>query len=140
MTGAKGGSIKGVKTIEAGDTMKLKTTRILNVGGLYERMIKNRASGIGLLCTSIESGIVAVKDVGDVFNSVVAGTRTGALFKAVSEVRYVALAGVIGGSRLFLHACDLDFEPLYLSLSSFASCVLEFLTNRIILWHYLEAS
>ncbi|GJQ97034.1 hypothetical protein Tco_0008173 [Tanacetum coccineum] len=82
--------------------MKLRATRILNVGGLYGRMIKNRASVIGLLCAGIESGIVAVKDVGDVFNSVVAGTRTGALFKAMSGVRYVALAGVISGSRSVL--------------------------------------
>ncbi|GJT70323.1 hypothetical protein Tco_1029609 [Tanacetum coccineum] len=35
--------------------------------------------------------------------------------------------------------CDLDFEPLSLSLSSLPSCDLLFLTNMLILLHYLES-
>ncbi|GKA77433.1 hypothetical protein Tco_0783894 [Tanacetum coccineum] len=66
-------------------------------GGLFGRMIENRMGVIGLLCVGIESGMVAVRDVDDVFNSVVVGMGTGALFKAVSGVLSAALAGVIGG-------------------------------------------
>ncbi|GKC29109.1 putative reverse transcriptase domain-containing protein [Tanacetum coccineum] len=35
--------------------------------------------------------------------------------------------------------CDLDFEPLSLSLSSMPSCDLVSLTNMLILLHYLES-
>ncbi|GKG08557.1 hypothetical protein Tco_0334389, partial [Tanacetum coccineum] len=35
--------------------------------------------------------------------------------------------------------CDLDFEPLSLSLSSMSSCDLMSLTNMLILLHYLES-
>ncbi|GKA46072.1 hypothetical protein Tco_0738868 [Tanacetum coccineum] len=35
--------------------------------------------------------------------------------------------------------CDLDFEPLSLSLSSLPSCDLVSLTNMLILLHYLES-
>ncbi|GKA67325.1 hypothetical protein Tco_0767133 [Tanacetum coccineum] len=35
--------------------------------------------------------------------------------------------------------CDLDFEPLSLSLSSMPSCDLMSLTNMLILLHYLES-
>ncbi|GKC77147.1 hypothetical protein Tco_1127921 [Tanacetum coccineum] len=35
--------------------------------------------------------------------------------------------------------CDLDFEPLSLSLSSLPSCDLMSLTNMLILLHYLES-
>ncbi|GKG30594.1 hypothetical protein Tco_0423082, partial [Tanacetum coccineum] len=35
--------------------------------------------------------------------------------------------------------CDLEFEPLSLSLSSLPSCDLMTLTNMLILLHYLES-
>nr|GEX68577.1 mitochondrial import inner membrane translocase subunit TIM23-2-like [Tanacetum cinerariifolium]GEX68579.1 mitochondrial import inner membrane translocase subunit TIM23-2-like [Tanacetum cinerariifolium]GEX68589.1 mitochondrial import inner membrane translocase subunit TIM23-2-like [Tanacetum cinerariifolium]GEX68593.1 mitochondrial import inner membrane translocase subunit TIM23-2-like [Tanacetum cinerariifolium] len=95
--GAGKGSIEGVKAFEAGDTMKLRANRILNAGGLSGRIIGNRAGVIGLLYAGLESGMVAVRDVDDVFNSVAAGLGTGALFKAASGVRSAALAGAIGG-------------------------------------------
>nr|GEV01652.1 mitochondrial import inner membrane translocase subunit TIM23-1-like [Tanacetum cinerariifolium] len=66
-------------------------------GGLSGRMIGNRAGVIGLLYAGLESGMVAARDVDDVFNSVAAGLGTGALFKAASGVRSAALAGAIGG-------------------------------------------
>ncbi|PWA84977.1 Mitochondrial inner membrane translocase subunit Tim17/Tim22/Tim23/peroxisomal protein PMP24 [Artemisia annua] len=65
--------------------------------GFSGRMIGNRAGVIGLLYAGMESGMVAVRDVDDVFNSVAAGLGTGALFKAASGVRSAAFAGAIGG-------------------------------------------
>ncbi|GKB89522.1 hypothetical protein Tco_0961794, partial [Tanacetum coccineum] len=73
VSGARKCAIEDFKTIKAGDSMRLRANRILN------------------------SGMVAVRDVDDVFNSVVVGMGTGALFKAASGVLSAALAGVIGG-------------------------------------------
>ncbi|PWA48147.1 Mitochondrial inner membrane translocase subunit Tim17/Tim22/Tim23/peroxisomal protein PMP24 [Artemisia annua] len=91
------GTIEGVKAFETGDTLKLRVNRVLNAGGLSGRMIGNRAGVIGLLYAGMESGMIAVRDVDDVSNSVAAGLGTGALFKAASGVRSAALAGAIGG-------------------------------------------
>ncbi|PWA38533.1 mitochondrial import inner membrane translocase subunit TIM23-1 [Artemisia annua] len=85
--GAGKGTIEGVKAFETGDTLKLRVNRVLNAGGLSGRMFGNRAGVIGLLYAGMESGMVAVRDVDDVFNSVAAGLGTGALFKAASGVR-----------------------------------------------------
>ncbi|PWA42585.1 Mitochondrial inner membrane translocase subunit Tim17/Tim22/Tim23/peroxisomal protein PMP24 [Artemisia annua] len=95
--GARKGSIEGVKAFEIGDTLKLRVNRVLNAGSLSGRMIGNRAGVIGLLYAGMESGMVAVRDVDDVFNSLAAGLGTGALFKVASGVRSAAFAGAIGG-------------------------------------------
>nr|GEX39228.1 hypothetical protein [Tanacetum cinerariifolium] len=57
--------------------MKLRAKRILNGGVLSRRMIGNRAGVIELLYAGLESGMVVVRDVDDVFNSVAAGLGTG---------------------------------------------------------------
>ncbi|GKA65773.1 hypothetical protein Tco_0765480 [Tanacetum coccineum] len=49
----------------------------------------------------------------------------------------VALVARSGACSFML--CDLDFEPLSLSLSSMPSCDLVSLTNMLILLHYLES-
>ncbi|GKB35550.1 hypothetical protein Tco_0880492 [Tanacetum coccineum] len=81
---ALAGAIEGVRDFEARDTMKLMANMILNEGGLYRRMIENRAGVIRFLVAGIVSEMVAVRDVDDVFNSVAAGLGTKALFKAAN--------------------------------------------------------
>ncbi|GJU90822.1 hypothetical protein Tco_1303245 [Tanacetum coccineum] len=46
---------------------------------------------------------------------------------------------VVWGEACSFMLCDLDFEPLSLSLSSLPSCDLVSLTNMLILLHYLES-
>ncbi|GJV23144.1 hypothetical protein Tco_1375839 [Tanacetum coccineum] len=91
------GAIEGVRDFKARDTMKLMDNMILNEGELYGRMIENRAGIIGFLVAGMVSEMVAVRDVDDVFNSVVAGLGTRALFKAANWVRSAALAGATSG-------------------------------------------
>ncbi|KAM2151197.1 hypothetical protein ACFX1R_045674 [Malus domestica] len=45
----------------------------------------------------MESGIQAVRDTDDVWNSVAAGLGTGAIYQAAKGVRSAAVAGAIGG-------------------------------------------
>ena len=95
--GASHGLFSGVKSFEAGDTMKIRTNRILNSSGHAGRSWGNRLGIIGLLYAGIESGIVAVRDTDDVWNSVTAGLATGALYRAARGVRSAAVAGAVGG-------------------------------------------
>ncbi|GMP35147.1 hypothetical protein CsSME_00007718 [Camellia sinensis var. sinensis] len=97
VTGAGKGIVEGVKSSEAGDTMKLRVNRILNASGHTGRKFGNRAGVIGLMYAGLESGMVAIRDTDDVVNSVVAGLGTGALYKAASGPRSAAVAGAIGG-------------------------------------------
>ncbi|GJS87084.1 hypothetical protein Tco_0769720 [Tanacetum coccineum] len=62
--------------------------------GAYEGVIK----GVKAFEAGMERGIVLVRDVDDVFNSVVAGFGTRALFKVVSGVRSTGVAAAIGGN------------------------------------------
>lgn len=97
VSGAGLGLIEGVKSSEPGDTMKLRVNRILNASGHTGRKFGNRAGVIGLMYAGLESGMVAARDTDDIFNSVVAGLGTGALYKAASGPRSAAVAGAIGG-------------------------------------------
>ncbi|KAI5665431.1 hypothetical protein M9H77_15284 [Catharanthus roseus] len=96
-TGAAKGLVDGVKASEPGDTLKLKTNRILNASGHTGRQFGNRAGVIGLIYAGMESAMVAARDTDDVINSVVAGLGTGALYKAAAGPRSAAVAGAIGG-------------------------------------------
>ncbi|MCH81442.1 mitochondrial-like import inner membrane translocase subunit TIM23-2-like [Trifolium medium] len=97
IAGAGGGLVDGVRSFESGDTMKLRVNRILNSSGHSGRTWGNRAGTIGLLYAGIESGIEAVRDTDDAWNSVAAGLGTGALFRAARGVRSAAVAGAVGG-------------------------------------------
>ncbi|KAK7310927.1 hypothetical protein RJT34_08728 [Clitoria ternatea] len=95
--GAGAGLVDGVRSFESGDTAKLRINRVLNSSGHAGRAWGNRIGIIGLLYAGIESGIVAVRDTDDVWNSVAAGLGTGALYRAARGVRSAAVAGAVGG-------------------------------------------
>ncbi|XP_021733282.1 mitochondrial import inner membrane translocase subunit TIM23-2-like [Chenopodium quinoa] len=101
LAGASSGAAKGfvdaVRASEHADTVKLRVNRVLNSSGLTGRQWGNRAGVIGLMYAGLESGLVKWRDTDDVFNSVVAGLATGALFKAASGPRAAAVAGAVGG-------------------------------------------
>ncbi|XP_047325700.1 mitochondrial import inner membrane translocase subunit TIM23-2-like [Impatiens glandulifera] len=97
IAGAGKGFIEGVKSSEAGDSMKLRVNRILNASGHSGRTLGNRAGVLGLLYAGTESGMVMLRDTDDIVNSIVAGLGTGALYKAASGPRSAAVAGAIGG-------------------------------------------
>ncbi|XP_054783904.1 mitochondrial import inner membrane translocase subunit TIM23-2-like [Prosopis cineraria] len=95
--GAGGGLVDGVKSFESGDTTKLRINRVLNASGHAGRAWGNRLGVIGLMYAGIESGIQAVRDTDDVWNSMAAGLGTGALYRAARGVRSAAVAGAVGG-------------------------------------------
>ncbi|KAI9109463.1 hypothetical protein K1719_019517 [Acacia pycnantha] len=101
LAGAVGGAglglVDGVKSFESGDTTKLRINRVLNASGHAGRSWGNRLGVIGLMYAGIESGIQAVRDTDDVWNSVAAGLGTGALYRAARGVRSAAVAGAVGG-------------------------------------------
>ncbi|CAJ2663537.1 mitochondrial import inner membrane translocase subunit TIM23-like protein [Trifolium pratense] len=97
IAGAGVGLVDGVRSFESSDTMKLRANRILNASGHAGRTWGNRAGIIGLLYAGVESGMEAVRDTDDVWNSVAAGLGTGALYRAARGVRSAAVAGAVGG-------------------------------------------
>ncbi|AET01683.1 Mitochondrial inner membrane translocase subunit Tim17/Tim22/Tim23/peroxisomal protein PMP24 [Medicago truncatula] len=97
IAGAGVGLVEGIRSFESTDTAKLRVNRILNASGHSGRTWGNRVGIIGLLYAGIESGIEAVRDVDDVWNSVAAGLGTGAVYRAARGVRSAAVAGAVGG-------------------------------------------
>ena len=94
--GGARGLVDGVKSFEAGDTLKLRINRILNSSGHTGRTWGNRLGIIGLLYSGIESAMMETRDTDDVWNSVVAGLGTGALYRISGGVRSAAVAGAVG--------------------------------------------
>jgi import inner membrane translocase subunit TIM23 len=70
---------------------------VLNASGHAGRAWGNRIGIIGLIYAGMESGIVALRDTDDVWNSVAAGLGTGAVYRAARGVRSAAVAGAVGG-------------------------------------------
>ncbi|KAL2337920.1 hypothetical protein Fmac_012366 [Flemingia macrophylla] len=99
--GALGGAVAGladaVRAFESGDTAKIRINRLLNASGHSGRAWGNRVGILGLMYAGMESGIEAVRDADDVWNSVAAGLATGALYRAARGVRSAAVAGAVGG-------------------------------------------
>ncbi|XP_050384359.1 mitochondrial import inner membrane translocase subunit TIM23-2-like [Argentina anserina] len=100
--GGSAGFVSGVRSFEAGDTSKLKVTRILNSSGHTGRVWANRLGVIGLLYAGMESGVQAMRDTDDVWNGVAAGLATGAVYRAARGVRSAAVAGAVGGALVGL--------------------------------------
>ncbi|CAL1356427.1 unnamed protein product [Linum trigynum] len=94
--GAKG-TLDGIRAAEAGESMKLRLNRVLNSGGQSGRRLGNTMGVLGLMFTGIESGLIALRDVDDLANTVVAGLGTGAVYRAARGPRSAAIAGAIGG-------------------------------------------
>lgn len=97
VTGAGVGLVEGLKAGEPGDSLKLRTNRVLNSSGHTGRKFGNRLGVIGLLYAGMESGMVAARGTDDVYNSILAGLGTGALFRATAGLRSAAVAGALGG-------------------------------------------
>ncbi|KAG6669146.1 hypothetical protein I3843_01G214400 [Carya illinoinensis] len=95
--GGVSGLVSGVGSFEPGDTTKLRLNRVLNSSGHAGRAWGNRLGVIGLMYAGMESGIVALRDTDDVWNSVAAGLGTGAVYRAARGVRSAAVAGALGG-------------------------------------------
>ncbi|CAN6570946.1 unnamed protein product [Malus baccata var. baccata] len=95
--GGGAGLVSGVRSFESGDTTKLRINRVLNSSGHTGRVWGNRLGVIGLIYAGMESGIQAVRDTDDVWNSVAAGLGTGAIYRAAKGVRSAAVAGAVGG-------------------------------------------
>ncbi|XP_062157199.1 mitochondrial import inner membrane translocase subunit TIM23-1-like [Alnus glutinosa] len=97
LCGGASGLVSGVRSFESGDTAKLRLNRVLNASGHAGRAWGNRIGIIGLIYAGMESGIVALRDTDDVWNSVAAGLGTGAVYRAARGVRSAAVAGAVGG-------------------------------------------
>ena len=92
------GTVEGVRAWEAGDSTKLRTNRILNAAGSRGRAMGNGAGIVGLLYSGIEGGACYFRGgADDVWNAVLGGLGTGALYKAASGPRTAAIAGALGG-------------------------------------------
>lgn len=97
VSGAAIGLFSAFRSMERGDTLKLKINRVLNSSGHSGRSWGNRVGVIGLIYAGMESGVVAATDRDDVWSSVVAGLGTGAVCRAARGIRSAAVAGAIGG-------------------------------------------
>ncbi|CAO2828900.1 unnamed protein product [Amaranthus hypochondriacus] len=95
--GAAKGFVDATRASEQGDTLKLRVNRVLNTSGLAGRQWGNRCGVVCLMYAGLESGLYAVRDADDIFNSLAAGLATGALYKAASGPRAASVAGAIGG-------------------------------------------
>ncbi|RZC78189.1 hypothetical protein C5167_002409 [Papaver somniferum] len=97
IVGGLKGSVDGLRAAESGDTLKLRTNRVLNSGGSTGRKLANSLGTLGLIFAGLESAMIYYRDTDDMVNTVFAGLGTGALYRAASGVRSAAVAGAIGG-------------------------------------------
>lgn len=88
---------EGLRSREAGDTMKIRVNRVLNASGHRGRLAGNTLGILGLLYAGIESTTCHFRGTDDILNNVVAGLGTGALYKAAAGPRTAAIAGALGG-------------------------------------------
>ncbi|GBG75249.1 hypothetical protein CBR_g19884 [Chara braunii] len=101
VTGAlAGGSqrfVEGLRLKEAGDMLKLRVNRLLNATGHRGRNAGNTLGILGLLYMGMEGAMFSYWGSDDVFNGILAGLGTGALYKAAAGPRTTAIAGAVGG-------------------------------------------
>ena len=91
------GLFEGIRAREAGDTTKIRINRILNSSGHHGRVAGNTLGVLGLLYGGLEGASCQYRGTDDVFNSLLAGLVTGALYKAAAGPRTAAIAGAVGG-------------------------------------------
>ncbi|CAL9219611.1 unnamed protein product [Arabidopsis halleri] len=96
--GAVKGTFNGIGAAERGESLKIRTNRILNSGGLFARRGGNCLGSIGLMFAAMESGVTYLRDGDDSsLTTVIAGLATGVLYRAASGPRSAVVAGAVGG-------------------------------------------
>lgn len=95
--GGTRGAFEGVRSQERTDTMKLRVNRLLNASGHRGRQTANTLGILGLLYAGFESTSSHYRGSDDMWNTVVAGLGTGAVYKAAAGPRTAAIAGALGG-------------------------------------------
>eukprot|EP00245_Coleochaete_scutata_P005592 TRINITY_DN19251_c0_g1_i1.p1 TRINITY_DN19251_c0_g1~~TRINITY_DN19251_c0_g1_i1.p1 ORF type:complete len:199 (-),score=41.35 TRINITY_DN19251_c0_g1_i1:415-990(-) len=93
------GLAEGLRTRpdEGIDTWKLRVNKILNSSGHRGRTAGNALGILGLLYAGMESAAAHYRSSDDIFNNILAGFGTGALYKAAAGPRTAVIAGVVGG-------------------------------------------
>lgn len=96
--GAAKGTIDGIRAAERGDSLKIRTNRILNSGGFVARRSGNCLGSVGLMFAAMESGVTYLRDGDDgSLTTVIAGLATGVVYRAASGPRSAVVAGAVGG-------------------------------------------
>uniref|UniRef100_A0A803KPS7 Uncharacterized protein n=1 Tax=Chenopodium quinoa TaxID=63459 RepID=A0A803KPS7_CHEQI len=74
--GSVKGSFEGLSSAQYGESLKIRTSRVLNMGGLKGRSFGNTTGVLGLLYAGMESTIIHNLDVDDAHARVLAGVAT----------------------------------------------------------------
>ncbi|XP_021846158.1 mitochondrial import inner membrane translocase subunit TIM23-3-like [Spinacia oleracea] len=97
VVGAVKGSFEGLSATEYGESLKIRTNRMLNTGGMVGRRFGNSAGILAVIYTGVESSIIYKRDTDDVLGSLMAGMGTGAVYRLPAGIRAAAIASVVGG-------------------------------------------
>ncbi|XP_027163186.1 mitochondrial import inner membrane translocase subunit TIM23-3 [Coffea eugenioides] len=98
VTGGITGTLSGLRAAEAGESLKVRMSRVLSSGGHSGRKFGNNMGILGLIFAGLDSVVYDLKgEVDDGLNPVLAGLGTGVLFKAAAGPRSAAVAGALGG-------------------------------------------
>ena len=115
--GGAHGLVEGVRLREEGDTTKIRINRILNSSGHRGRVAANTLGVLGLLYGGLEGAAVHFRSTDDVYNSIIAGLGTGALYKAAAGPRTAVIAGAVGGITAAAWTAGKQVSKRYLSFS-----------------------
>lgn len=95
--GGARGIVEGFRAWEPSDTAKLRVNRVLNGAGHRGRTLGNACGVVGLLYSGIEGTACHYRGQDDMWNAVIGGLSTGALYKAAAGPRSAAIASALGG-------------------------------------------
>ncbi|XP_026459521.1 mitochondrial import inner membrane translocase subunit TIM23-2-like [Papaver somniferum] len=116
ISGALKGSVDGLKSSEAGETIKLRTARVLNRGGHTARKFGNSVALIGMFYAGFESMLKGCRDTDDEWNTVGAGFGTGALYRAAGGPRSAVIGGALGAFAAGLYVVGKQMLKKYVPL------------------------
>ena len=111
------GIVQGVRMREEGDTTKIRINKVLNASGHRGRLAANTLGVLGLLYGGLEGAAVYYRNTDDVYNSIIAGLGTGALYKAAAGPRTAAIAGAVGGITAAAWTAGKHVSKRYLAFS-----------------------